>query len=861
MTLLEPAPLAAKRCAVSFASDLRRHGGRLAVATPDGLLLSYEDLADRVARAAAQLGAEPRLVLIAGANRLDALVWYLGALSAGHPVLLVPGDDDPTVDGFISAYDPDVIVGVRSGWELTERQAARSHELHPDLALLLCTSGSTGSSKLVRLSRANLQANAEAIVEYLGLGPDDVGVTSLPMAYCYGLSVIHSHLLAGAALIVTDRSVVDRCFWDDARRYGATNLAGVPFTFDLLERSGFESLDLTSLRFVTQAGGRLDPERVRALARQGRRDGWDLVVMYGQTEATARMAYLPPHLAEAHPSAIGRPIPGGSFELAPVEGHDDPDVGELVYRGANVMLGYAEEPADLALGPTVDALATGDLARRTADGLFEVVGRRTRFAKVFGLRLDLEHLERLLGQAGFAALCTSDDQRLFVAVEGERQVSAVVELLGGACRLPTSRLVVVPVAELPRRPNGKPDHAAVGALALAALAAPADVPTVPPSPGGPAPHPEIHPDVHRAFAHVLSGVPIAPSDTFVSLGGDSMSYVEVSIALEEALSELPPDWHVTPIRDLAAVRRPRRFVVRTETSVVLRAIAIVLVVGTHIKLFNLLGGAHLLLAIAGYNFTRFQVGSADRARSIARVAVPSMAWLAFASLLDERIHLTHVLLLNGWLGGDDAHGGYWYIESVVQILVPLGLLLAVPAVRGLERRHRFGFPLGVLTAGLLVRFHVIDLPVVEPHDIRPHDISWMFAIGWAAAQAGRARDRLLLSAVVLASVPGYFGEPQREIFVVVGMLLLLWLPSLPLIRPATRVIGAVAAGSLSTYLTHWQVFPPLDDRFGPVVALLGSLAVGTLGWSVVRALGRRVPRRRGAATRRNEALPRVTVTS
>ena len=162
------------------------------------------------------------------------------------------------------------------------------------------------------------------------------------MSYCYGLSVVNSHLLRGAALILTDRSVVEDEFWELFTRHHATSFAGVPYTFDLLERTGFEHMELPHLRYITQAGGRLEPDRVRRYAELGTRRGWQFFVMYGATEATARMAYLPPDLAHRYPGAIGRPVPGGSFTIEPLDGWTESGVGELVYRGPNVMLGYAE---------------------------------------------------------------------------------------------------------------------------------------------------------------------------------------------------------------------------------------------------------------------------------------------------------------------------------------------------------------------------------------------------------------------------------------------------------------------------------------------------------------------------------------
>ena len=178
--------------------------------------------------------------------------------------------------------------------------------------------------------------------------------------------------------MLTDASVVDPCFTDALQAHGVTNVAGVPHTFELLERAGRDRLNVPTLRFITQAGGRMAPERVEQWLRRAERWGAKFYVMYGQTEATARMAYLPPEIARRRPSAIGRPIPGGCLELRPVDGLPD-DVGELVYRGPNVMLGYATNDADLALGATLTELRTGDIGRFHADdGVFEIVGRRSQ---------------------------------------------------------------------------------------------------------------------------------------------------------------------------------------------------------------------------------------------------------------------------------------------------------------------------------------------------------------------------------------------------------------------------------------------------------------------------------------------------
>lgn len=832
-------PLAAT---VPLARQLAGFGDAVAVRTTTRAV-TYTELADRVAERADRLGSTRRLVLLGGGNELESLVTYLAALSAGHPLILVPGDNPGNLGGVVDAYDPDVVAGPDGS--LQERRPGTRHDLHPDLALLLTTSGSTGSPKLVRLSADNVQANAEAIADYLAIRPTDVAATTLPMHYCYGLSVINSHLLVGAGLMVTDLSVVDTCFWDRFHAEGATTFAAVPYTFELLDRVGFEDMDLPSLRYVTQAGGRLAPDRVRHYAGLGRERGWDLVVMYGQTEATARMAYLPPSQALTAPGSIGVPIPGGSFHLeplpeSPLTRPGDPDVGELVYDGPNVMLGYAESPADLALGRVVTSLHTGDVARRTPDGLYEIVGRRTRFAKIFGVRIDLDEVERVYRAEGVLAACAAAQgphgERLVVAVSGDAapvdpdRVAAVAKQHLG---LPRSAVVVAPVREVPRLPNGKPDYRAVAALALTEPAA---------SPGGPSDGTTTA-RLRAAYAEVLNR-DVDDGDSFVSLEGDSLSYVEMSIRVEEILGHLPPGWHTTPVGELAPRSGGRRRGRCLETNVLLRALAIVAIVGSHANLFAVVGGAHILLGLSGYNFGRFHLTDAprrDRVRhllaSVARVAVPSAVVIGLFATWTAGLDWRNALLLNGVLGSrewTEPAWHYWFIEALVYTLLAMTLLLALPVVDRAERRWPFWLPVALAGLGLLTRYEIVD-PVGGDTIHRAHVVFWLFALGWAAVRATAPWQRLLVSALVAATVPGFFGDPAREAIVVVGLLVLVWVPSVRLPASVARLVGVLASASLYVYLVHWQVYPHLEDRI-PWLATVLSLVAGVALWQAVERL-------------------------
>ncbi|MFI0486599.1 AMP-binding protein [Actinomadura sp. 9N215] len=788
---------------VPFARDLAGHGDRTAVITADGAL-SYRELADRVAAAARRLGTGRRLVLLAGANTVDALVVYLAALSSGHPVLLAPHDRPGFLRSLTDAYDPDVVA--YPDGTLDERRTGSAHTLHPDLALLLSTSGSTGSPKLVRLSHENLRSNAASIAASLGIRAGDRAATTLPMYYCYGLSVINSHLLRGAGLVLTGLSVTDDRFWTLFRVACGTTLAGVPYTFELLDRVGFADMRLPDLRYLTQAGGRLPAAQVERYAALGKRHGWDLVVMYGQTEATARMAYLPPELASRHPRAIGVPIPGGSFRLEPLPDVPGSDTGELVYAGPNVMLGYAESPADLALGRAVDELRTGDVARRLPGGTYEIIGRRSRFAKPYGLRIDLQHVEETLAGHGLTACCAGDDAGLVVAVTGDTAGRIVRRLVAAECGLPAKAVSVHVLPDLPRLPTGKLDYDAVLRLART--------------------DPAATTDLCRLYAEVLDHPGVTEDDTFVGLGGDSLSYVEMSLKLEEALGHLPPDWPTRRIRDLRRSARGTRLRA-LETGIALRAAAIVLIVGSHIGLFWIQGGAHVLLAVAGFNFARFHLTSAGRRErrrhvlgTLARIAVPSVAWIVLAALLTADYHLVDALLLNSATGRDS---NYWFIEVIVYILLAMAAWLSVPALEPAERRSPFPFALGLLLAMLIVRYDLGGLTDL------PDAITalWMFPLGWAAAKAAGVGQRLLVTTIGLATIPGYFGpgEQLREIILIIGVALLIWVPLLPSTAWLNRLTGPLAAGSLYIYLVHWQVYPLLDEHSEPL-ALLASLAAG-----------------------------------
>ncbi|MDI6908674.1 AMP-binding protein [Nocardioides sp.] len=841
--------------------DLTLLGGRPddpAIVAADRTL-SYAELAALVERRALELDDPGRLLLLEMANDLPSVVTYLAALALRRPVLVVtPGAHDDIV----RSYRPPVVA--TSGGDRVLDAAAPAPALYPDLALLLSTSGSTGSPKLVRLSRGNVVANARSIAEYLGIRRADRALTSLPLHYCYGLSVLNSHLVAGAAVVLTDLSVADECFWDLARTHRATTFAGVPYTFDLLDATGFADRDLPHLRYVTQAGGRLAPETVVRYAELGQRRGWDLVVMYGQTEATARMAYLPPTLALTRPEAIGIAVPGGTLRVDPLT-DDGPgrdglpaDVGELVYSGPNVMMGYAHGPEDLARGAEVAALRTGDLARRAPDGLWEVVGRLNRTAKVFGLRLDLDRIERRLAAAGTPARAVTVAEGLHLFTTRPRDRRA---LPGNAARIagiPAGSVTAHLVETVPATASGKCDYAALLRQARAELEVVRPDPLPAPAYGDVA-------GLRDVYAVLLGRPDATAQDTFVSLGGDSLSFVELSTRLATRIGHLPADWPHRSIESLAHASRPaRRFTTPLELGVVLRAVAITLIVVTHVDVVHLLGGAHVLLALVGYHLARFGLGvDGRRARTrrllagLAGVAVPASLWIGGVALVTGEYRPATALYLNGVVGAtrwsDDWQ--FWFLEVLVWGTLAVIAALAVPGIDRWQRRSPYGVALIALVAALGLRYAVVGVSAEGTEKYTVAGSLWLVLLGWAAAEARTRTPRLVVAAAGLLGLVGFFpGEPSRTAIVGAGVLLLLWARPVPVPTVLAAPLRVVAGASLWIYLTHWQVYPGLEAAGRPALAIGASLVVGVACACAYRRLERAArPRLRRRLSRRRRA--------
>ncbi|HEV1285405.1 MAG TPA: AMP-binding protein [Bryobacteraceae bacterium] len=413
-----------------------------------------------------------RLVFCLCSNTLGSLAGYTAFRSNRMvPLLLSSELNQALLDQLIQRYRPAYLWAPREsqrgypvrlsqfGYELLETRLMPP-PLHDELALLLTTSGSTGSPNLVRLSYDNLEANTASIVEYLGVTDRERPITTLPMEYSYGLSIINSHLEAGATLLLTTNGLMQKEFWTFFKERRATSFGGVPYTYEMLARLRFSGMTLPSLKTMTQAGGKLSADLQRQFAQLAQATGRRFFVMYGQTEATARISYLPPERLLDKCGSIGIAIPGGELSVADAD-------GELVYRGRNVALGYAVSAGDLIKGSeNGGVLATGDIGRRDADGYFYISGRKKRFIKIFGNRVNLDEVERLI-QGAFPDLgvaCAGSDDHMAIFLTGNHEAGEVKRFISEKTGLNPAAFAVTLVPAIPRNDAGKTLYAQLEAV-------------------------------------------------------------------------------------------------------------------------------------------------------------------------------------------------------------------------------------------------------------------------------------------------------------------------------------------------------------------------------------------------------------
>lgn len=780
---------------------------------------------------------------------VEAIINYIAALKAGYPVLIVEplqlASGSPLSERWLPKYSYCKTPTSQNNLKLFTNGETYS-DIHPDLKILLSTSGTTGDPKLVRLSTENIASNASSIAEYLDITSEDVAATTLPLFYSYGLSVLNSYLSRGACIFITDRPVSDEQFWNDAKQKEVTSLALVPHQFEILKSISFDGSILPSLKYITQAGGKLGKEDVKHFHAKGKEHGWLLYVMYGQTEASPRISYVPPEKLPDASETIGIPIPGGALKLRMEDGHltEEPGAeGELVYEGPNVMLGYATDSSHLKLGKGVEFLETGDIAKVTHDGLFKIVGRKKRFIKVLGKRVSLDQIESYLDSAGIKCLASGNDLKLVLFIlKGDE--NAAQNLITKAFNLPPHGILTSHIDSPPLLPSGKIDYRALNESAEALTAKQSNG--------------RHSSSVLKYIKTVTGNTKLSEQNSFKGAGGDSLAYLEVQLFFQEKLGYIPANWESKPIQELQdeishaidkKLTNTKTPLSKISVDAILRTVAISAVVIQHATTYPIYGGVWILFLLMGLSFSKYQANSIFNGKAadiLKRNLIPIVplyfAIVAGYSLLKSPPHTEYFYLIGNFIPSSGAPllEPLWFVSAYTQLIVLLAVLALLPWLKPLanQRPERLALPLLFIS----ILLYIIETSAMSEFKISYHyerglvNCLLLFTIGVTLAR--KSKEALLYSTATLllwATLQLHELNKITNIIIIACTILMLLIREVKLPSIVSKYVLRISSLSLFIYLTHQLPANLLGYRIESLAEYQGLIAALTLGSSILLA--------------------------
>lgn len=460
--------------------NIADYGDKIAIVDKESNLVTYSELLKIGESNFQQLLTKRQLIFIHCSNNVETLALYVYCILNNITTLLLPPNcPDKYLKELLDIYKPTYIWFDASNlpnFELENELSINFDQnflvvtknkvfLNESLAILLTTSGTTGNPSLVRLSHSNLDSNAEAITKVLDINQKDVVITTLPFSYSYGLSIINTHLMAGATIVLNDLAVTQKEFWEVVERHKVTTLNGVPFQIEAISRFSEEKFTNLSIRKITQAGGKLGISTALRVNKLCKSNNINFYIMYGQTEATARMSVLKPEFINDFPGSIGKPIPGGKFILKDSQG-DNINVsgveGVLYYSGPNVCLGYAQNHDDLSLGDVNNGiLNTGDIAFKDENEFFYITGREKRIVKIYGYRMNLDDIEHQFKSISVDLRLIEFGDKLIIFTPDRTILNEIHSFVRMELRLTANEYRILELTEIPRNANGKTDYAAL----------------------------------------------------------------------------------------------------------------------------------------------------------------------------------------------------------------------------------------------------------------------------------------------------------------------------------------------------------------------------------------------------------------
>lgn len=388
------------------------------------------------------------IILVQMDNSIHCVAAYIACLRLKIiPLLLPESTTKEDIKTYIELYEPCAMFSKNSILELSQQRVVPNQEV----AILLSTSGSTASPKLVALSYQALQSNADSICDYLKLTFNDRGFCSMPLSYSYGLSILNSHLNCNASIVLTKKTPFDKDFIDTFQSNKCTNISGVPFLHEALLRTGFYKDTYSSLRFITQAGGNLKERFKKKILEYAELHNIEFFVMYGQTEATARISYVPPNKINDKLLSIGIAIPGGQLRIS--------SDSEIIYSGPNVMMGYIKSLDDFESLKVLNELNTGDLGYVDDDGYYFITGRAKRYIKIAGFRYSLDEIEERLSDVFVDEFMVDGDEDILrIYSLNCYEFKSIASFIQGNFRINGSYIKFYEIDNFPINENGKKDY-------------------------------------------------------------------------------------------------------------------------------------------------------------------------------------------------------------------------------------------------------------------------------------------------------------------------------------------------------------------------------------------------------------------
>ncbi len=430
---------------------------RIAAIDSEGGKLTYGDIINRAKEIEANF-SNRALCFMLVENNVNCIEWVMASLISRRlvPLILNAKTDEVLYNNLLSTYKPAYI------WKNGEliRTVNPIAPLFPELSHLLPTSGSTGSPKLVRHKYENIEAAGLNISTFFELKETDRPLMVLPLYYTMGLSMVFSHFKVGATVLITGRNMTDPVFWKFIKEKAATSFTGVPYSFQILNMMRFFRMDLPALELLTQGGGKMERGLNLKFAEYCRDNGKRWIATYGQSECSARMAWLPAKWAVEKVGSIGIAVPNGELSLIDAEGNpiNTPHTeGEMCYRGKNVTLGYARSLEDLTLGDERNGfIRTGDLAYFDEDGCYYIVGRMGRFLKLFGMRVGLDECEQIIASdCQTESACVGTDEKMIVYITDAAKTQAVKDALVEKTHIVATSFEIRIITEIPKNEAGK----------------------------------------------------------------------------------------------------------------------------------------------------------------------------------------------------------------------------------------------------------------------------------------------------------------------------------------------------------------------------------------------------------------------